>query len=59
VVAEIARRTRKGADRILAEDSRVWGSVQTGTEHSPYPGVLSAREERVTAFHRWLLARTG
>jgi phenylpropionate dioxygenase-like ring-hydroxylating dioxygenase large terminal subunit len=59
MVAEIARRTRKGADRILAEDSRVWGSVQTGTEHSPYPGVLSAREERVTAFHRWLLGRTG
>ena len=54
---EHARRTRKGADRILAEDSSVWTSVQRGSEASPHRGVIGAREERVAAFHRWLLDR--
>jgi hypothetical protein len=58
-VAQLARRTRKGADRILSEDSRVWPSVQLGTRHSHFAGVLSAREERVAAYHRWILERLG
>jgi phenylpropionate dioxygenase-like ring-hydroxylating dioxygenase large terminal subunit len=56
-VRELARRTRFGADRILGEDSSVWPSVQRGSEASPFRGVLSVREERVTAFQRWVMER--
>ncbi|MDB4955815.1 MAG: cbdA 2 [Myxococcales bacterium] len=56
-VGEIARRTRKMADKILGEDSSLWDSVQRGTEASPHAGVLSAREERVAAFQQWLVAQ--
>jgi len=55
-VKEIARRTRKMADRILDEDSSLWESVQRGTEASSFAGVISAREERVAAFQRWVVA---
>ena len=57
LVRELARRTRISADRILDEDSSVWPHVQRGSEASRYRGVLSAREERVTAFQRWLVAQ--
>ncbi len=56
-VDEIARRTRKAADRILGEDSSLWDSVQRGTEASSHRGVLGAREERVAAFQRWVAQR--
>jgi phenylpropionate dioxygenase-like ring-hydroxylating dioxygenase large terminal subunit len=58
-LAEIARRTRRSADRILGEDSSVWTSIQRGTESSRFAGVLSAREERVAAFQRWVVTRLG
>jgi hypothetical protein len=54
---EFARRTRKSAERILAEDSCVWGAVQRGSEASDFAGVLSAREERVASFQQWLVER--
>lgn len=54
---EFARRTEKSAERILAEDSSLWNAVQRGTEASVFPGVLSAREERVASFQRWLVER--
>ncbi len=56
-VGEIARRTRKMADKILGEDSSLWESVQRGTEASTFKGVISAREERVAAFQRWVVER--
>jgi len=56
-VGEIARRTRKIADKILGEDSSLWDSVQRGTEASTFAGVISTREERVAAFQRWLVAQ--
>ena len=55
-VGEIARRTRKMADKILGEDSSLWDSVQRGTESSTFTGVISAREERVAAFQNWVVA---
>lgn len=51
---ELARRTRRSADRILGEDSRVWPSVQGGLMASRFAGVLSAREERVASFQKWV-----
>jgi len=56
---ELTRRTRRSADRILGEDSSLWSSVQRGTEASRFAGVLSTREERVAAFHRYLIDRRG
>lgn len=41
--------------KILGEDMVRWPPVQTGLEHSGQSGVLSAREERVYAFQRYLL----
>lgn len=40
--------------RILREDRSVWASVQAGVEHAQAPGVLSAREERIWAFQKWV-----
>ncbi len=56
-VGRIASGTRKMADKILGEDSSLWDSVQRGTEASTFPGVIGAREERVAAFQRWLVAQ--
>ena len=53
----VARRTRRSAEQILREDSSAWASIQRGTEASRHKGVLSAREERVASFQRWLLER--
>ncbi len=58
LVDEMARRTRRSADLILSQDSSVWPSVQRGTESSAHRGVLSAREERVAAFQKWVVERT-
>jgi hypothetical protein len=53
------RMLRRGADAILAEDSRVWPHVQTGSRHSIGAGVLGAREERVHHFQRHVAERLG
>ncbi len=40
--------------RIMAEDMRLWPFVQRGLRSSEHKGVLGAREERVTAFQRFI-----
>lgn len=40
--------------RVLAEDASIYRSVQRGLAASPHRGVLSAREERVHAFQRFV-----
>jgi phenylpropionate dioxygenase-like ring-hydroxylating dioxygenase large terminal subunit len=54
---QLARQTRKVADQIFEEDASLWDSIQRGTETSTHAGVLSAREERVAAFQRWVVDR--
>ncbi len=51
----IARRAAPAfMSRVLAEDGAIHASVQRGLAASPYRGVLSAREERVHAFQRFV-----
>ncbi|MDB4986306.1 MAG: cbdA 2 [Myxococcaceae bacterium] len=50
--------TRQSA-RIFGEDLSAWSAVQAGLAHAQTRGVLSAREERVWAFQRWVRAETG
>ena len=45
--------------RILREDMALWRPVQKGLRSSENQGVLSAREERVFAFQRYLCERLG
>lgn len=40
--------------RVLAEDAAIYLAVQAGLAGSPHRGVLSAREERVHAFQRFV-----
>jgi choline monooxygenase len=40
--------------RIFGEDGSAWSAVQAGVAHANGRGVLSAREERVWAFQRWV-----
>jgi phenylpropionate dioxygenase-like ring-hydroxylating dioxygenase large terminal subunit len=40
--------------RVLREDMRLWDEIQAGLEASRHEGVLSAREERVWAFQRFV-----
>jgi choline monooxygenase len=40
--------------RVLAEDASIHAAVQRGLAASPHRGVLSAREERVHAFQRFV-----
>lgn len=49
-----AETLRRGTTRIFQEDARAWGAMQRGMEHSPFTGILSAREERVHAFQDWV-----
>jgi choline monooxygenase len=44
-------------ERVLLEDMTVWPQVQRGTEHSSYRGILSAREERVYHFQKYVDGR--
>jgi phenylpropionate dioxygenase-like ring-hydroxylating dioxygenase large terminal subunit len=50
--------SKQGA-RIFGEDGSAWSAVQKGLEHPNGRGVLSAREERVWAFQRWVAAQLG
>lgn len=49
--------------KIVGEDIALWPPVQKGLKASPHKGVISAREERVYAFQRYLVdqmnARAG
>lgn len=40
--------------KITSEDAAYWPSVQAGLKSSTHQGVISAREERVYAFQKWL-----
>ncbi len=42
-------------DMVLREDAAVYPDVQRGLTASPHPGVLGSREERIHAFHQFLL----
>ena len=42
------------AKKIIAEDVAYWPSVHLGLQSSLHQGVISAREERVYAFQKWL-----
>lgn len=42
---------------ILREDMAAWPAIQRGLAASPFPGVLSCREERVHAFQEWVAKR--
>jgi hypothetical protein len=46
-------------DMVLREDAAVYPDVQRGLEASPHPGVLGSREERIHAFHQFLLRICG
>lgn len=47
-------------DRIAGEDRNLWPAVQRGLDTKPSRrATLGAREERVTAFHRWLVNALG
>jgi choline monooxygenase len=48
---------KKQGLRIFGEDGSAWSSVQAGVAHARGRGVLSAREERVWAFQRWVAAQ--
>ena len=43
--------------KIIGEDAVLWPQVQDGVEASDHRGVLSAREERVYAFQRFVAER--
>lgn len=45
--------------KIIGEDAALWPPVQQGLEASDHRGVLSAREERVYAFQRYVMERVG
>lgn len=45
--------------KIIGEDSALWPTVQQGLEASTHRGVLSAREERVFAFQRFVCEKLG
>ena len=45
--------------KIIGEDAVLWPPVQQGLEASDHRGVLSAREERVYAFQRYVYERMG
>lgn len=41
-------------ERVMAEDMAIWPQIQRGSAHSPYPGILSCREERVYHFQKYV-----
>lgn len=45
--------------KIIGEDAVLWPPVQQGLEASDHRGVLSAREERVYAFQRFVCEKLG
>jgi phenylpropionate dioxygenase-like ring-hydroxylating dioxygenase large terminal subunit len=59
----LARGVRLGllrtTKRLFEEDSTIYEEVQRGLVASPHPGVIGTREERIYAFHEYLLARCG
>ncbi len=48
-----------GVRRVFHEDMRLWTSIQRGLAASGHRGVLSAREERVYAFQRYVRDAIG
>ncbi len=50
--------TRQSA-QIFGEDVSIWRSVQAGLAHPNGRGALSAREERVWSFQRWVADQLG
>lgn len=47
------------SERLLVEDASSWPGVQRGSESSNHAGVLSAREERVYHFQKYVAAKTA
>jgi choline monooxygenase len=47
------------AKKVLTEDIRMFSGVQRGMRASPHRGVLSAREEQVYAFQRYIEERSA
>lgn len=45
--------------RILAEDLRLFPSLQQGMKHSPFQGTISTREELIFAFQRFVSETCG
>jgi choline monooxygenase len=45
--------------QILTEDASLWLAVQKGLKASVHRGVISAREERVYAFQRYIVEQLG
>lgn len=41
--------------KILLEDMEIWPKIHHGLKNSPFPGVLSCREERVYAFQEYVV----
>lgn len=55
----LAKTLELQGSKIFREDLSVWDGVQAGLAHAQTRGVLSAREERVWAFQRWVAEQTG
>lgn len=57
----LARRSLRIWEQIIGEDLAILPQVQAGvaSPRHPGPGLISRREERITHFQRWLLARMG
>ena len=47
------------ARQVQREDARIFPAIQAGLGASPYPGMLSPREERIFEFQRYVSERTG
>ncbi|MEL7265429.1 MAG: hypothetical protein AAFP69_11575 [Planctomycetota bacterium] len=45
--------------RIFSEDCAIFHAQQNGLRHSPHPGAISSREERIHQFQRYIIEKTG
>jgi choline monooxygenase len=57
--AAYKRGVNRFSEKLLREDSGVWESVQRGVETTSHPGVLSAREERVYHFQKYVAEKVS
>jgi nitrite reductase/ring-hydroxylating ferredoxin subunit len=51
----VDRLTRELFEGLMREDAPVFPDLQRGLAASPHPGVLGSREERIHAFHQFIL----
>jgi phenylpropionate dioxygenase-like ring-hydroxylating dioxygenase large terminal subunit len=49
----------KVARQVLREDAWIFAHLQKGLQASTHPGVIGTREERIYAFHKYLLSACG